>query len=65
MEMLNRAIEDARDFEEFKRRMQEKIPPLIEATKTTVSPKRPDENREQYRARLRAEAKTQENSNGR
>lgn len=57
MQMLNKAIEDARDFEEFKRKMQEFVPPLIEATKTTESPKQPGENREAYRARLRAEQK--------
>ena len=64
MEMMNRAIEDARDYTEFQRELIEsgrdrvavrnrwgdKVSPA--AQKLMGSPRRPGENREQHRARL-------------
>lgn len=68
MQAMNRAIEDASDFSEFRRKLMESrdfgpirnrwgdaITP--EAQKMMQSPRRPGENREQHRARLRAESK--------
>ena len=62
MEMMNRAIEDASDFMELKRKLlgreafeRTTSAPLAEMRKRTerdLSPKRPGENREQYRARI-------------
>lgn len=61
MEMMNRAIEDASDFKEMLRKLQEgkdaergAIQAYIQAG---VSPKHPGENRKQYRERLRRERK--------
>jgi hypothetical protein len=69
MEMMNRAIEDASDFVEMKRRMLERAEPAMRAAdfERTLAdaaqnmrpemarpPKRHGENRQQYRARLRA-----------
>ena len=69
MEMMNRAIEDASDFMEMKRKMLEQMDKRILAheqrgrhemlddlQKMEIAPgkppKRPGENREQYRARI-------------
>jgi len=70
MEMLNRAIEEAREFEEFKRRVTKPGRRVIVAGRQTgkasgylaerlgmppprtLPPRRPGENREQYRARV-------------
>jgi hypothetical protein len=70
MEMMNRAIEDASDFMEMKRRMLERAETAMRAAdfertladaaqnvrpQMTRPLKRPGENRQQYRARLRAQ----------
>ena len=62
MEMINRAIEDASDFMELKRKLLDReaferttSAPLADMRKRPardLSPKRPGENREQYRARI-------------
>lgn len=58
MEMLNRAIENARDYEEFRRKLVEPRPGTIQlGTAMGSPPKRPGENREQYRKRIREEAR--------
>jgi hypothetical protein len=68
MEMMNRAIEDASDFMEMKRKLlkttdqcftdavraQERQDMAKVAAVPPVPPKHPGENRQQYRARLRA-----------
>jgi len=51
---LNNAFEDTRAFEEFKRKLNERTAP----PQPVVIAKRPGETRQQYRARIRAEAKT-------
>lgn len=68
MQMLNRAIEDAAAASEFLRQLETSTTrsPEVETADSTSapaqgrvrmpSPKRPGENRAQYRARLRAEA---------
>ena len=55
MEMLNRAFEEAADFKKFKRELLE--PYIKEPQRPNKPPKRPGENRQEYRARLREEAK--------
>ena len=71
MEMMNRAIEGAADFGEFKRRLmadaqdqralidqlRQKCNAPEDAPTLPRGQKRPGENREQFRARLRAERK--------
>lgn len=60
MEAMNRAIEGAADFGEFKRRLlQAAEDQRDEVAAALKGQKRPGENREQFRARLRAEHKTQ------
>jgi hypothetical protein len=57
MEMMNRAIEDAADFTDFKRKLEQRQPGYAHGLRDHAlqrPPKRPGENREQYRARLRA-----------
>lgn len=68
MEAMNRAIEDASDFMEMKRKLLERNEQLIAARergakemltdmgKMQIAPKRPGENREQYRARIHGKA---------
>lgn len=74
MEMMNRAIEDASDFMEMKRKLLEnherrfaelaqqrgKHEMLDDLQKMEIAPgkppKRPGENREQYRARIHGKA---------
>lgn len=64
MEAMNRAIEDASDYTEFQRKLLQKrhdwavaaLPERVMA-EPPRSPRRPGENREQHRARLRAEQK--------
>lgn len=67
MEMINRAVEDASDFMEMKRKLLERRDRLILAgERKEIEPKvdprqpakRPGENREQYRARIFGKAVT-------
>lgn len=53
MQTLNKAIEDAADFMEFKRKLEERRPGMESAPIAKL----PGENRQQYRARLRRERK--------
>lgn len=61
MQMMNRAIEGASDFREMMRKLEaghdQQRAEVHALTRPNVSPKRLGENREQYRARLRAESK--------
>lgn len=73
MEMLNHAIEDASDFEEFKRKLTRPKRIILVGRQTgkvgtlddmvgvpsprTLPSRRPGENREQYRARVYGHAK--------
>lgn len=62
MEMMNRAIEDASDFMEMKRRLMQRAEiamredsferKLADAAQKVQPPKRHGENRAQYRARV-------------
>jgi len=56
MEMLNRAFEEAADFKKFKRELLEAH--IKAPQRTNKPPKRPGENRQEYRARLREEARS-------
>lgn len=57
MEMMNRAIEGASDFRDMMRKLQEPMPqrPAVVITpemRAALPPKRPGENRRDYRARV-------------
>jgi hypothetical protein len=60
MQAMNRAIEDASDFIGFRDALMAKMDQKrqeVSALKSQKPAKRPDENRAQYRARLRAMGK--------
>jgi hypothetical protein len=70
MQMMNKAIEDAADFSEFQRKLLEETRKhahqVLEAKSGSIldalasrqdQPRRPGENREQYRARIFGKAK--------
>lgn len=52
MQMMNRAIEDANDFGEMLKKLKESVPVKVKESAAQRQPKRPDENREQHRARI-------------
>lgn len=57
MEMLNRAFEDAADFADMMRKLKEPgrhIRPAVVMQRKPLPPKRPGENRRDYRARVLA-----------
>jgi hypothetical protein len=68
MEMINRAIEGASDYAEFQRRLisdavvDRKPPAQVIVKVPPQSPRRPGENREQHRARLRAASEASKTS---